>query len=51
MDAGLLAASQASQNSESQKTFTPYVTIGGQNMRYDTGSYVDSNATPGTWAW
>ena len=47
MDAGFIAASQASQNSESQKTFTPYVTIGGQNMRYDTGSYVDSNGYAG----
>ena len=47
MDAGFMAASQASQNSESQKTFTPYVTIGGQNMRYDTGSYVDSNGYAG----
>ena len=47
LDAGFMAASQASQNSESQKNFTPYVTIGGQNMRYDTGSYVDSNGYAG----
>ena len=47
LDAGFRAATQAAADSESKKSFTPYVTVGGQNLRFDTGSYVDSNGWAG----